>query len=553
LVLLMLPAALQADDRATGIGFSEVAAAVGLTFEHVSPFTPQRHTHLTMGSGLAWIDVDRDAYPDLYCCQGHRFSPPDGPQRDVADQLFRNHRGKFHFAADAVRDACREYSMGAAVADFNADGFDDLFVSCFGPDHLYLNNGDGTLTHVDSVNFPADEFGAGCSWLDVDGDGLLDLFVANYLQLDINDYQLCQATHLGQTIYITCHPRRVPAQRDRVFRNLGDGRFEDWAAAAGLIDQPAKQGLGVAAIDVDRDFDTDIYVANDSVENHLWSNDGQGHLMENGFVTGTALNRSGQREAGMGLTIADIDANGYLDLFVTNFHSETNTLYRNEGGLFFLDVTDELGLAEPGRVRLGFGTSFLDADNDGWSDLFIANGHVHDRLLEIGRGEAFAQKALFLKNQNGRRFTDLSIESGKYFQTDVVGRGCSVADFDRDGRQDIAIQHLNGPVGLLQNQTVEPGEYLSIELVGSNGNRSAIGAILDVTTGTTTRAVPRVSNSSYLSADEGTLHIGLGPHQHAEVVVRWPYGKAESFGRLDSKRHHVLIQGRGTPVRGGQP
>lgn len=540
-------------DESSPVQFRNVADRVGLSFRHHSPFTPQRHTHLTMGSGVGWIDYDRDGWPDLYLCQGHEFASADGLNPPLTDQLLRNERGGFSAARNDLTPPNPHYSMGVTVADYDADGFDDLFVSCFGQDRIYTNNGDGTFSQRQTTSFPDDEFGAGCCWVDLNGDGLLDLFVVNYLQFDVDDYQLCQATHLGKTIYITCHPRRVPPQQDRIFLNEGNGGLREASEQFGLHQQPARQGLGVAAVDLDRDQDTDVYVANDSVENQLWHNAGAGKLLEDGLVSGTAINRSGQREAGMGLAVADVDANGYVDLFVTNFFAETNTLYRNEGGLFFLDVTDELGLAEPGRVRLGFGTSFLDADNDGWSDLFVANGHVHDRLLEIGRGEAFAQRALLLRNQDGRRFADLSEAAGDYFRRKVVGRGCSVADFDRDGRTDIAIQHLNGPVALLQNQSASDAASMSLELVGTSGNRSAIGALVDVTVSGRTFAVPRVSSSSYLSADEGRLQVGLGDQRAADVVVRWPYGRIESFGRLEAGRHHVLIEGRGESVRGDVP
>lgn len=530
-------------DEARIIKFEDATDQLDIQFRHHSPFTPQRHTHLTMGSGVGWIDFDHDGRPDLYCCQGNAFKGADEAERtSVRDELLRNHPSGVFVPAPLL--GTYEYSMGVTIGDFDNDGFDDLYVTCFGPDQLLRNNGDGTFEQR-SIESPdaRSQFGAGCTWIDADSDGNLDLFVVNYLTFDPDNYQICQATYLGTTIYVTCHPRRVPPAADVFYRNLGDSRFADQSAVSELHSAAAKQGLGVVAADLDRDGDTDLYVANDSVENQLWSNSGKGTFTEEGALSGVALNRMAQREAGMGIAVADIDANGLLDLFVTNFFAETNTLYRNEGSLFFLDVTDECGLAEPGRLRLGFGTVFLDADNDGWPDLFVANGHVYDRMEEIGRPEPFGQKALLLKNVEGKQFVDNSNRSGQYFTEPVVGRGCAVADYDRDGRPDLAVQHLHDDLRILHNQTSHVGKFIRLELIGTKSNRSAIGALLDVTIDGRTSAVPHLAGCSYLSANEGVLTIGTGDASTATVTVNWPGGERESW-ELKCPEHAILIEGR---------
>ena len=300
----------------------------------------------------------------------------------------------------------------------------------------------------------------------------------------------------------------------------------------------------MVAADLDRDGDTDVYVANDSVANYLWNNS-EGQFTEDGLLSGTALNRVAAREAGMGLACGDLDGNGQLDLFVTNFQSETNTLYRNEGGLLFFDVTDEFGLAESGRNRLGFGTSLLDMENDSWPDLFVANGHIHDQLKALGRSADYRQKAILHSNRNGQRFADVSASAGEYFNQRVLGRGSCVADFDNDGRVDIAISHLNGPTELLQNQTNAVGSFVKLKLVGTKANRSGIGAIVDVKSTTRTITEPRMSAASYLSADSPILHIGLGNSELINATVHWPGGQPETFSSLNANELNTLIEGRG--------
>lgn len=541
------------------ITFADVAAEAGVTFRHWSPLTPERHLHLVMGSGAGWLDLDHDHWPDLLLGQGRAFSDEvplaegsadsDGNRR-AFDRLYRNIDGtSFVDVTGTCGLKNPDYTMGIACGDWNDDGFTDLFVSCFGPNRLYVNRGDGTFDDVSDVlgaNPPA--FSASATWGDINGDGLIDLFVTNYIDVDPYDYKLCRVIHDGQEVMIGCHPHYEQPVPDTVYLNQGDGRFLDASEQVGLTPESAKQGLGVVCSDLDGDGDLDFFVANDTVENQLWINDG-GILTDQAVLSGVATNRHGEREAGMGIAIGDVTGNGLQDLFLTHFYFETNTLYRNEGNLLFLDVTDESGLGPPGRLRLGFGTSLLDGDCDGWLDLFIANGHIHTRLQEVDRTEPFEQKALMLRNQGKGQFVDVSARSGDYFLKDVVGRGVAAADFDRDGRRDLAVVHLNDDASLLRNVTASERRETHLQLVGTGPGRDAIGATLVIEANGRRQVRIRPGSSSYLSCDDGRISVCLDSNESpVDVRIIWPGGHEQRWDAVTLARENMVVQGSSTIV-----
>lgn len=546
--LLHLSSAVPASTE-NSVTFADATEASGIRFVHNSPFTPERHTHLAFGSGIAWVDFDRDDLPDLYAAQGIPFTPECTPgSESVTDCLYRNlGNGQFQDVSIVCGLDDHDYSMGLAVGDFDNDGFQDIYITNFGPNRLLRNNGDGTFSEIAAESGIANEgFGASCTWIDVDDDGSLDLFVVNYVQLDSNDYKLCTVDRNGQRVGITCHPRSLSPLPDVLYRSHRDGTFSDETERAGMQRSPAAQGLGVVAADLDADGDVDVFVANDSVANDLWLNQGNGRLSNEAISLGTAFNRAGQREACMGVVVGDVDGDGLPDLFMTNYYGETNTLYRNEAAGFFLDVTAEFGLGSPSRLKLGFGTSLFDFDNDGWLDLFVANGHVHDRPEVLGQHETFAQRPQLFHNEAGRRFAEVSDSGGPYFQRDVVGRSCAVADYDRDGWQDLAIGHLNSSLVLLRNEKRDPQmKSLQIQLVGVHCNRDAIGAVVEVRIGEKHLTRFRTGSSGYLSCDEGCLTIGVGASETpADVTVRWPGGESQTFPSLQTGQRYILVEGR---------
>jgi hypothetical protein len=527
-----------------------VADGAGIRFVHRSPFTEERHLHLTMGSGVAWLNFDRDGWPDLYLAQGRGWAGADREPNDgrPIDRLFRNAGGRFHDVTQFVGIDEAEYTMGLAVGDYDNDGFPDLYISNFGPNRLLHNNGDGTFSDVSAMTGTGHSgYGASCTWTDVDGDGCLDLYVTNYVRIDRRNYTVCSQEYRGRKVHVLCPPRKYEFEADVLYRNEGDGRFTDVSLAAGIAAVEPQPGLGVVTGDLDDDGDLDLYVANDTTPNQLWANDGQGHFTDVGPLSGTALDRNGEAQAGMGVAAGDVDADGRLDLFVTNYYGESNTLYRNEGAGLFLDVTDELGLGAPSRTRLGFGTLLADFDHDTQLDVFIANGHLSDRLPDIGQNVPFRQCAQLICHA-GSRFIDASDQAGPYFQRELLGRGCAAADYDRDGRLDVAVQHLNDPPALLRNTTQTRGAALQLRLIGVHGSRDAVGAQVDVEYPGGALRRHRGGSASYLSCGEGRLVIGIGEHPVAtRVRVQWLGGAAETWHDVPAGRVVRLIEGRGTP------
>ena len=537
------------------IQFSEIALSLGIEFQHHSPLTAERHLHSFLGSGLGWLDYDLDGWDDLYCCQGASWESllNPGGARDLKESnaLYRN-QSSVRFSNVTRDTGLMEfgYSMGVAFGDFDNDGFPDIYVNNFGVNQLFWNLGDGTFAEVGTeAGVNAAGFGSGCTWADYDNDGDLDLFVVNYLKLDLKNYPVCDAGSGSQKVAVGCHPRYLPAEYDILYENQSDGTFLDVSQKVGLRAEPARQGLGIVAVDFNQDGWIDFYLANDEVPNQLWINDGTGGFTDQSLISGTAVNRGGQWEAGMGIAAGDIDGDLTSDLFVTNFYKETNTLYRNEGALFFLDVTNEFGLAAPSQFKLGFGTNLFDADNDGWLDLFVANGHIKDLFPSVNEREPFQQKPQFFKNRNGKRFQDVSETAGNYFSETHLGRGSAVSDFNHDGLADIAIQQLDTPLILLKNNTHTANRLVSIRLIGRESNRSGIGARVEIRTDQRRFLQTRMGSSSYLSSDAAEIYQGMvAGSKMEEVVIYWPGGGPEVWHPDQSAARLTLIQGTGVKV-----
>jgi len=512
--------------RADGpVQFVDVTAQAGIEFVHNSGASPDNIMMETFGSGVAWIDYDNDGFQDLYFVNGAPGS---------ANALYHNNRnGTF---TDVTRQAGvgasgtgkTVYKTGVAVGDYDNDGYLDLYVTTYGPNILFKNNSDGTFSDVTAaagVPGGVNEWSTSTGFVDFDRDGLLDLYVVNYLDYRLSENPYCGLRKEGYRLY--CLPTIFDGVPDRLFRNNGNGTFTDVSKRAGIAN-PAGKGLGVTFCDYDRDGDTDIYIANDMVRNFLYRNNGDGTFLDVAYGAGVGFDGNGKPQAGMGVDCGDYDRNGYPDLFVTNFSEELNTLYENRGDGIFEDVTVKAGLGA-GFLPLGFGTKMFDFDNDGDLDLHVTNGHVIDNIKLVQPNLTYAQKDLLFENVGGR-FQDVSARGGSGLQTERVGRGLAVADFDNDGRLDVVITSVGRKPVLLKNQGARAGNWLLIRAEGTKSNRFGLGATVRIETESGTDVYEINNVASYQSANDIRLHVGVGSAKVVRrIEVRWPSGTKQEL------------------------
>lgn len=517
--------------------FETVTRQTGIDFRYRNGQDGGRYTILeSLGGGGAAVDYDRDGLLDLFFNGGGLID--EGGIHGLASALYRN-LGNWKFV-DSSResgiDVAGDYSHGCTVADFNADGFADLFVCCYGKCRLFRNMGDGTFRDETGQSGLTDVgWSTAAAWADVDHDGLTDLYVARYLQWSPATDRRCVNR---QGVRDVCSPRQFPPADDRLFRNRGDGTFEDFTKRAGL--KPGGNGLGVVAGDFNGDGWVDLYVANDETDNRLYLGNARGRLTEVAHRAGVATNEYGMHDGSMGLDVADVNGDGRPDIWVTNFEYEDNVLYRNLGNGLFMSATVVMGLAGHSRPLVGFGTALADFDGDTWPDIVVANGHVfyHNGMLP------YRQPAQLFRNLKGRRFENVSKAGGTYFRDQHVGRGLVIADLDNDGALDIVVVHQNEPVTVLRNRH-PPKHFVRLELHGRGGNPDAIGATLSCRIGG--RNVVRFvgNGNGYFSHSDKRVLFPLAGRQAVDVVVKWPHGTDEVFRVAASRRTHHLIQGSG--------
>jgi hypothetical protein len=528
---------------APGFALVDVTAASGLRFVHNSGAYGGKLLPETLGSGCAFIDYDADGWPDILLVNGMDW-PGHKRQRSTL-RLYRNNRnGTFTDVTRAAGLDVELYGMGVAVGDVNNDGFPDVLITCVGQNRLFRNTGNGTF--VDATRTSGldgrEAFSTSAMWVDVDGDGFLDLFVCNYVRWSPEHDVFCSLDGRQKSY---CTPEAYRGATCWLFRNRGNGTFEDVTATSGIFDSSSKS-LGVALIDGDRDGRHDIFVANDTQPNKLYRNLGNGTFKDVALEAGVALSEDGKARAGMGVDAGDFDNSGSEGLAITNFEGEMIGLYRAQKPGVYQDVATPAGVGAASRTRLGFGCVFADLDLDGALDLVVANGHIDDTVRNVKGGAGHAQAPQLFLNQGGGRFRDVASVVGGGFATPRVGRGLAVADFDRDGDADVLMTTNHGPAVLFRNDLSARNRSLRFRLVGTRSNRDAIGATVRVFHGDGSQTRTVKSGSSYLSQSELPVTFGVGGRDRVErVVVSWPSGRTEEFKNLTSGRAYDCVEGKG--------
>ena len=523
------------------IRFTSMLEASGIRFVHTSGNSPEKPFPAANGSGVATFDYDLDGQYDLYFANGAMF-PIDQSRRSQTDRFWRNLKN-WSFADVTAVSGLRTagYSAGLATADFNSDGFPDLYITSVGAAQLYCNLGDGTFEEVSAESRTDDaRWGTSAAFLDFDNDGYLDLYVCHYGQWSFENNQFCGDP--VRRIRMFCSPTLMPPEKGVLFRNQGDGTFEDVSESTGIAVRTGR-GQGVLAADLNSDSHTDLYVANDINPNFLFLNDGQGHFTEHAEASGTAYDHLGKTHAGMGLALADIDRNGHFDLLVTNYQNEHNSLYENLGNNIFME-TGTTRVPQGSLPYVGWGTAFADFDLDGWPDLIVTNGHTDDNLADLGKEGVYLQPCGLWRNQEGR-FTLLSNAAGAYFKEPHCGRGLVTADLDNDGDPDAAIGHQDNQPALLRNDrnSSGPGDYLQLTLIGRQCNRDAVGAVVEIVSVRPPQLQAVFGGGSYESASDKRLIFGLQQQAtELSLAIRWPGGTESTAVGLKAGIAYTILE-----------
>lgn len=546
--LFGLPA-LAAAPGGLGFRFTDVTSHAGLAFQHNNGAFGGKYLPETMGSGCAFLDYDNDGWQDILLVNGTDW-PEHRKQRSTM-RLYRNNRdGTF---TDVTRHAGLDiemYGMGVAVGDYNNDGFPDIFISCLGQNRLFQNTGKGSFVDVtERAGLGGrNAFSSSALWFDYDRDGLLDLFVTNYVKWSADLDVFCTMDG-KQKAY--CTPEAYRGATCWLFRNKGDGTFEDMTAKSGIFDSSSKS-LGVAMFDYDLDGWMDLFVANDTEPNKLYHNQGDGKFQDAALRVGVAFSEEGKARGGMGVDTADYDNSGIPSLVVTNFDNEMLGFYRASKGGLYVDQAPRSEIGRRSRRSLGFGCFFFDADLDGLLDLLVVNGHIDDTVTNIRRDVQYAQPPHLFLNRGKEGFHDVAAEAGGGFASPKVGRGAAFADFDRDGDLDVLITTNHGPAYLYRNDQFSGNHSIRFRLTGTKSNRDAIGALVKIHYGGQTGSRVVKSGSSYLSQSELALTFGLGKRNKVDrAVLAWPSGRVEEYKNLAAGRLYECIEGRGIRNTGG--
>jgi len=538
---------------ASGISFTDITRAAGLNF-HLTCGGPQkRYIMESMCGGIAVFDYDNDGWMDILLVNGSTLEDLKAGKCHPSRLYRNNHDGTFtDVSAKAGLNHCG-WGFGAAVGDYDNDGWEDLYINYLDGGVLYRNDGNGTFTDVSARTGVGNlgRWGTSAAFGDYDNDGYLDLYIANYVDLDLDHLPefgkgpFCQY----RGIPVSCGPRGLKGSRDRLYHNNGDGTFTDVTEKAN-IDPDAYYGLGALWLDYDLDGCLDLYVADDSSPSLLYHGDCSGRFTEVAVNAGVAYSSDGREQAGMGVDSADYDHDGWPDIVKTNFSDDTNNLYHNDHNGEFTDLAGPADFGPVSVPFLGFGVKFLDLDNDGWPDIFIANGHVNPQVERASFGVTYAERPLLFHNRRNGKFAEIGLQAGAPLTRRYVARGAAVADFLNSGRQDVVISVLDGSPLLLRNDTAPLGHWLRLKAIGTRSNRDGFGARVEVKAGGFTQTAEIRANSAFESASDPRIHFGLGEATGVDsLVIRWPSGIVDRLGPELADQELIVKETKGVVAR----
>jgi hypothetical protein len=540
------------------IEFRDMTKQAGILFKHNSGAFGKKYLPETMGSGVCVLDYDNDGWQDILFVNSMDWPGHKGAAKSYPALYHNNKDGTFTDVTREAGLAMESYGLGCAVADYDNDGFEDIYITTVGSNHLFHNLGNGKFADVTVKAGVADPgFSTSAVWFDYDNDGKLDLFVTHYIDWSIAKDQYCTLDNKNKSY---CTPQTYKGESSTLFHNRGDGTFENVTKRAGLYD-PTGKSLGVAMLDYDNDGWMDLFVANDTEPNKLYHNNHNGTFTDVAVQVGVAFSESGRVRAGMGVDAGDYDGSGWQSLVIGNFTNESMSLYRNDGSGLFVDEEISSGIRQMSLQALTFGCFFFDYDLDGRLDIFAANGHVSDDISVVQPTLKYAQPAILFHNSGNRKFEDASAKVGPAMQQPVVGRGAAYLDYDNDGDLDLVITANNGPARLLRNENGNQNDMLRVKLVGTRSNRDGIGARVTVTTSSGTRLFRMVkTGSSYASQSELPLTFGLGTPQAGRTVgleIVWPSGQKDSLSKIGANQFITVKEGSGIisarPIVLGKP
>ena len=533
--------------------FVDVAQQAGLTVPNVwGGVERKQYLVEAKGSGLAFFDFDNDGWLDIYLTNGVRFEETYTAGNAPISHLYENNRdGTFTDVTERAGVGRTGWGTGVCVGDYDNDGWDDLFCTYWGHNILWHNNGDGTFTDVTKKAGLYEErvrWGSGCTWLDYDRDGLLDLFAANYIELDISKVPAPGATAYCQWkgIPVMCGPRGLPAGSNILYHNNGDGTFTDVSEKAGILKPGPRYSITAVSYDFDNDGWPDIYVAVDSMASLMFRNNHDGTFTDVAVVSGCAYTEDGQEQAGMGIAVGDYDGNGWLDIFKTHFQDDTPILYQSNGDGTYTDVTFSSGVGVNTQY-VCWGTGFIDYDNDGWPDIFVATGHVYPEIDSSNVGGTYKSPRMMYRNLGNGKFKDVSDQLGPGLTARYSSRGVAFGDYDNDGDVDVLVLNGNDPPSLLRNDGGNQNNWMKIKLLGTVCNRTAIGGRVRVVTGKHAQMDEVHSGGSVVSQSDFRLHFGVGQTKVIDLIeVKWPTTqKVERFTNVEANQFLTIKEGAG--------